>query len=129
VHFDSIKSGRWREVGGVLQEFLLEHGILKQETARQLVAQVPLQDNSCDCGLYMLHFIESILMSFVLASGRWGLERCVQLQFDRAEVSLKREKISHMLQNIFAAEKRPFDEGIASPFQALLPNFSSTLAR
>uniref|UniRef100_A0A8C6S897 Ubiquitin-like protease family profile domain-containing protein n=1 Tax=Neogobius melanostomus TaxID=47308 RepID=A0A8C6S897_9GOBI len=95
---DSLKRSAHERVFKLMREYLqseweTRRGSLREFGPDQMESsncQVPLQDNSSDCGLYLLHYVESFLKDPVV---HFDLPLHLKFWFPRHQVRRKREEI------------------------------------
>merc|ERR550539_2105649 len=69
---------------------------------------VPLQPNSCDCGIYLLHYAQLIFKepSVVLENSLPNLSQW----FEQEDIDNKRREIAKTIQRLAGAKEEPIDE-------------------
>ncbi|XP_070694324.1 sentrin-specific protease 7 [Pempheris klunzingeri] len=107
---DSLKLSLHERVFKLLREYLQSEWEVRRGSSRDFSpdqmqsshSQVPLQDNSSDCGLYLLQYVESFLKDPVvhfdlpLHLGRW---------FPRQQVRRKRDEIRDLVLHLYRHQK------------------------
>ncbi|KAA8587952.1 hypothetical protein FQN60_001146 [Etheostoma spectabile] len=103
---DSLKLSLHERVFKLLREYLqseweVRRGSSKDFSPDQMQSshcQVPLQDNSSDCGLYLLQYVESFLKDPVV---HFDLPLQLQRWFPRQQVRRKRDEIRDLVLNLY----------------------------
>ncbi|NXF08631.1 SENP7 protease, partial [Smithornis capensis] len=100
--FDSLKAGSVQKTVQVLREYLEVEWEAKRKTHREfskstmidLCPRVPKQDNSSDCGVYLLQYVESFLQNPIV-----NFEEPLHLEnwFPRQLIRSKREEIRDLI--------------------------------
>ncbi|XP_028837070.1 sentrin-specific protease 7b isoform X2 [Denticeps clupeoides] len=106
---DSLKLSLHERIYQLLRDYLQVEWELRKGTPRHFTAdnmkgshcKVPQQDNSSDCGLYLLQYVESFLQNPVV-----HFELPVRLEhwFPRQEVKRKREEIRELVLHLYRRE-------------------------
>ncbi|KAM3838212.1 uncharacterized protein ACN63O_023233, partial [Diretmus argenteus] len=102
---DSIKVSLHERVFKLLREYLqseweVRRGSVRDFSAEQMKSshcRVPLQDNSSDCGLYLLQYVESFLKDPVV---HFDLPLRLEQWFPRQQVRRKRDEIRDLVLNL-----------------------------
>ncbi|XP_061642698.1 sentrin-specific protease 7-like isoform X2 [Phyllopteryx taeniolatus] len=108
---DSLKVQQHENVCKLLRDYLeVEweerrglHRLFTSISMHSYSCSVPQQDNSSDCGLYLLQYVESFFQNPVvhfdqpLLLGRW---------FPRQQVRQKREEIRHLIQRLHRSQSQ-----------------------
>ncbi|NXD82498.1 SENP7 protease, partial [Halcyon senegalensis] len=99
---DSLKAGSMQKTVQVLREYLEEEWVAKRKTHREfnrstmidLCPRVPKQDNSSDCGIYLLQYVESFFQNPIV-----NFEQPLHLEnwFPRQLIRSKREEIRDLI--------------------------------
>ncbi|KAM6100316.1 sentrin-specific protease 7 isoform 2-T4 [Theristicus caerulescens] len=99
---DSLKAGSVQKTVQVLREYLEAEWEAKRKTHREfskstmidLCPRVPKQDNSSDCGVYLLQYVESFFQNPIV-----NFEEPLQLEkwFPRQLIRSKREEIRDLI--------------------------------
>ncbi|KAM6146899.1 sentrin-specific protease 7 isoform 3-T4 [Phoenicopterus ruber ruber] len=99
---DSLKAGSVQKTVQVLREYLEMEWEAKQKTHREfndstmidLCPRVPKQDNSSDCGVYLLQYVESFFQNPII-----NFEQPLHLEnwFPRQLIRSKREEIRDLI--------------------------------
>ncbi|XP_075583878.1 sentrin-specific protease 7 isoform X2 [Pelecanus crispus] len=99
---DSLKAGSVQKTVQVLREYLEAEWEAKRKTYREfnkstmldLYPRVPKQDNSSDCGVYLLQYVESFFQNPIV-----NFEQPLQLEkwFPRQLIRNKREEIRDLI--------------------------------
>ncbi|XP_058885837.1 sentrin-specific protease 7-like isoform X4 [Acipenser ruthenus] len=107
---DSLKVSSHERTVKQLREYLQVEWDVKMGTPRSFTSdqmtgsncRVPLQDNSSDCGIYLLQYVESFLKNPVV-----HFEFPVQLErwFPRQEVKRKRDRIRDLILQLYRQQK------------------------
>ncbi|XP_056145506.1 sentrin-specific protease 7 [Lampris incognitus] len=103
---DSLKLSLHERVCKLLREYLQSEWEVRRGSVRDFSGermksshcQVPLQDNSSDCGLYLLQYVESFLKDPVVD---FELPLCLQRWFSRQQVRRKRDEIRDLILNLY----------------------------
>ncbi|NXY43654.1 SENP7 protease, partial [Ceuthmochares aereus] len=100
--FDSLKAGSVQKTVQVLREYLEMEWEAKRKTHREfskstmidLCPRVPKQDNSSDCGIYLLQYVESFFQNPIV-----NFEEPLSLEtwFPRQLIRSKREEIRDLI--------------------------------
>ncbi|NXM69501.1 SENP7 protease, partial [Serilophus lunatus] len=100
--FDSLKAGSVQKTVQVLREYLEVEWEAKRKTHREfskstmidLCPRVPKQDNSSDCGVYLLQYVESFFQNPIV-----NFEEPLHLEnwFPRQVIRSKREEIRDLI--------------------------------
>ncbi|XP_041128316.1 sentrin-specific protease 7-like isoform X2 [Polyodon spathula] len=107
---DSLKISSHERTVKQLREYLQVEWDVKMGTPRSFTSdqmtgsncRVPLQDNSSDCGIYLLQYVESFLQNPIV-----HFEFPVQLEkwFPRQEVKRKRDGIRDLILHLYRQQK------------------------
>ncbi|NWX89454.1 SENP7 protease, partial [Nothoprocta pentlandii] len=99
---DSLKAGSWQNTVQVLREYLEAEWEAKRKTQREFskstmmdfCPRVPKQDNSSDCGVYLLQYVESFFQNPID-----NFEQPMHLDkwFPRQVIRSKREEIRDLI--------------------------------
>ncbi|KAM8819906.1 sentrin-specific protease 7 [Eudromia elegans] len=99
---DSLKAGSWQNTVQVLREYLEAEWEAKRKTQREFskstmmdfCPRVPKQDNSSDCGVYLLQYVESFFQNPID-----NFEQPMHLEkwFPRQVIRSKREEIRDLI--------------------------------
>ncbi|XP_023286451.1 uncharacterized protein LOC111673043 isoform X1 [Seriola lalandi dorsalis] len=103
---DSLKISLHERVFKLLREYLQSEWEVRRGSSRDFGpdqmksshCQVPLQDNSSDCGLYLLQYVESFLKDPVV---HFALPLNLQRWFPRQKVRRKRDEIRDLVLNLY----------------------------
>ncbi|XP_051937360.1 sentrin-specific protease 7 isoform X1 [Hippocampus zosterae] len=103
---DSLKLSLHERIFKVLREYLqseweARRGSIRDFGPDQMTSshcQVPLQDNSSDCGLYLLQYVESFLKDPVV---HFDLPLHLQRWFPRRQVRKKRDEIRDLVLHLY----------------------------
>ncbi|KAM6418372.1 sentrin-specific protease 7 isoform 7-T7 [Pluvialis apricaria] len=100
--FDSLKAGSVQKTVQILREYLEVEWEAKRKTHREfnnstmigLCPRVPKQDNSSDCGVYLLQYVESFFQNPIV-----NFEQPLHLEkwFPRQLIRSKREEIRDLI--------------------------------
>ncbi|XP_067300044.1 sentrin-specific protease 7 [Pseudorasbora parva] len=107
---DSLKLSVHERIFKVLREYLQLEWVAKRGGYRDFSVdhmvgshcKVPLQDNSSDCGLYLLQYAESFLQDPVL---HFDLPLRLERWFPRQQVRCKREEIRDLILHLYRFQK------------------------
>ncbi|KAK6309676.1 hypothetical protein J4Q44_G00195570 [Coregonus suidteri] len=89
----------WEVRRGSVREF-------SSEQMRGSHCKVPLQDNSSDCGLYLLQYVESFLQDPVV---HFDLPLCLERWFSRQQVRRKRDEIRDLVLHLYRHQRGTTD--------------------
>ncbi|XP_054642050.1 sentrin-specific protease 7 isoform X2 [Dunckerocampus dactyliophorus] len=103
---DSLKLSLHERIFKVLREYLQSEWEVRRGSSRDFGpdqmksshCQVPLQDNSSDCGLYLLQYVESFLKDPVV---HFDLPLHLQRWFPRHHVRGKRDEIRNLVLRLY----------------------------
>ncbi|XP_053734027.1 sentrin-specific protease 7 isoform X4 [Synchiropus splendidus] len=103
---DSLKFSLHERVFKLIREYLQSEWEARRGTSRDFGpdqmksshSQVPLQDNSSDCGLYLLQYVESFLKDPVV---HFELPLQLQRWFPRHQVRRKRDQIRDLVLKLY----------------------------
>lgn len=103
---DSLKLSLHERVFKLLREYLQSEWEVRRGSSRDFSpdqmqsshCKVPLQDNSSDCGLYLLQYVESFLKDPVV---HFDLPLHLQRWFPRQQVRRKRDEIRDLVLNLY----------------------------
>lgn len=106
VVMDSLKRSAHERVFKLMREYLQSEWEARRGSSREFGpnqmessnCQVPLQDNSSDCGLYLLHYVEKFLKDPVV---HFDLPLLLKFWFPRHQVRRKREEIRDLVLRLF----------------------------
>ncbi|XP_055733693.1 sentrin-specific protease 7-like isoform X2 [Salvelinus fontinalis] len=107
---DSLKFSLHERVFKLLREYLqseweLRRGSVREFSSKQMRGshcKVPLQDNSSDCGLYLLQYVESFLQDPVV---HFELPLCLERWFPRQQVRRKRDEIRDLVLHLYRHQR------------------------
>ncbi|TWW81085.1 Sentrin-specific protease 7 [Takifugu flavidus] len=107
---DSLKRSLHERVFKLLREYLESEWEVRRGSSRDFGAdemqsshcKVPLQDNSSDCGLYLLHYVESFLKDPVV---HFDLPLHLERWFPRQQVRRKRDEIRDLVLNLYRKQQ------------------------
>ncbi|KAK2840013.1 hypothetical protein Q5P01_013753 [Channa striata] len=127
---DSLKLSLHERVFKLLREYLQSEWEARQVPVRdfgpdQMTGShclVPLQDNSSDCGLYLLQYVESFLKDPVV---HFDLPLHLERWFPRQQVRRKRDEIRDLVTALKPQELKTITQH-KRHFQSLLDNFFFT---
>ncbi|XP_012993440.2 sentrin-specific protease 7 isoform X1 [Esox lucius] len=110
IIMDSLKFSLHERVFKLLREYLqsewdLRRGSVREFSPEQLKGShclVPLQDNSSDCGLYLLQYVESFLQDPVV---HFDLPLCLERWFPRQQVRRKRDEIRDLVLHLYRLQR------------------------
>ncbi|XP_045072588.1 sentrin-specific protease 7b isoform X2 [Coregonus clupeaformis] len=102
---DSLKISNHESIYKLLQDYLHVEWEVRRGTRRDFTVdsmkashcRVPLQDNSSDCGLYLLQYVESFLQNPVV---HFDLPLRLERWFPRQQVWRKREEIRSLVMEL-----------------------------
>ncbi|KAM9346802.1 uncharacterized protein ABDE67_011110 [Symphorus nematophorus] len=103
---DSLKRSPHERVFKLLRDYLESEWEVRRGTSRDFGpdqmqsshCKVPLQDNSSDCGLYLLQYVESFLKDPVV---HFDLPLQLERWFPRQQVRRKRDEIRDLVLNLY----------------------------
>ncbi|CAJ1079711.1 sentrin-specific protease 7 isoform X3 [Xyrichtys novacula] len=103
---DSLKLSLHERVFKLLRDYLQSEWEVRRGSSRDFSTdqmqsshcQVPLQDNSSDCGLYLLQYVESFLKDPVV---HFDLPLYLQRWFPRQQVRRKRDEIRDLVLHLY----------------------------
>lgn len=103
---DSLKLSLHERVFKLLRDYLQSEWEVRRGSSRDFSpdqmqsshCQVPLQDNSSDCGLYLLQYVESFLKDPVV---HFDLPLHLERWFPRQQVRRKRDEIRDLVLNLY----------------------------
>lgn len=103
---DSLKRSAHERVFKLMREYLQSEWEARRGSSREFGpnqmessnCQVPLQDNSSDCGLYLLHYVEKFLKDPVV---HFDLPLLLKFWFPRHQVRRKREEIRDLVLKLY----------------------------
>uniref|UniRef100_A0A3Q3T075 Ubiquitin-like protease family profile domain-containing protein n=1 Tax=Mastacembelus armatus TaxID=205130 RepID=A0A3Q3T075_9TELE len=106
---DSLKLSYHENVCRLLRDYLqvewqVRRGtprLFTSDTMRSSSCRVPQQDNSSDCGLYLLQYVESFLQNPVV---HFDLPLNLDSWFLRQQVRQKREEIRHLIMRLHQSQ-------------------------
>ncbi|XP_029566575.1 sentrin-specific protease 6-like [Salmo trutta] len=107
---DSLKFSLHERVFKLLREYLQSEWELRRGSVREFSSEqmqgshckVPLQDNSSDCGLYLLQYVESFLQDPVV---HFELPLCLERWFPRQQVRRKRDEIRDLVLHLYRHQR------------------------
>ncbi|XP_041857609.1 sentrin-specific protease 7 isoform X2 [Melanotaenia boesemani] len=107
---DSLKLSLHERVFKLLREYLQSEWEVRRGSTRDFGpdqmksshCQVPLQDNSSDCGLYLLQYVECFLKDPVV---HFDLPLQLRQWFPRQQVRRKRDEIRDLILNLYRHQK------------------------
>lgn len=111
---DSLKLSLHERVFKLLREYLQSEWEVRRGSSRDFGldqmqsshCKVPLQDNSSDCGLYLLQYVESFLKDPVV---HFDLPLHLQRWFPRQQVRRKRDQVRDLVLNLNRDQNRGTD--------------------
>ncbi|KAM3607019.1 uncharacterized protein V6R79_000719 [Siganus canaliculatus] len=111
---DSLKRSPHERVFKLLRDYLESEWEVRRGSSREFSpeqmqsshCQVPLQDNSSDCGLYLLQYVESFLKDPVV---HFDLPLQLERWFPRQLVRRKRDNIRDLVLNLYRCQKLDSD--------------------
>lgn len=106
---DSLKLSLHERVFKLLRDYLQSEWEVRRGSSREFnpdqmqnsYCKVPLQDNSSDCGLYLLQYVESFLKDPVV---HFNLPLHLERWFPRQLVRRKRDEIRDLILNLYRAQ-------------------------
>ncbi|XP_062302634.1 sentrin-specific protease 7b isoform X3 [Osmerus eperlanus] len=106
---DSLKPSNHERIFKLLREYLQVEWEVRRRTPRDFTTdnmksshcRVPLQDNSSDCGLYLLQYVESFLQNPVV---HFDLPVRLEHWFPRQRVWRKREEIRRLVMQLHGCQ-------------------------
>ncbi|GLD75275.1 sentrin-specific protease 7-like isoform X1, partial [Lates japonicus] len=107
---DSLKLSYHENVCRLLRDYLQVEWEVRRRTPRLFTSdnmrssncRVPQQDNSSDCGLYLLQYVESFLQNPVV---HFDLPLCLTNWFPRQRVRQKREEIRRLIMRMHQSQR------------------------
>ncbi|XP_024245106.1 sentrin-specific protease 7 isoform X4 [Oncorhynchus tshawytscha] len=107
---DSLKFSLHERVFKLLREYLQSEWEVRRGSVREFSSEqmrgshckVPLQDNSSDCGLYLLQYVESFLQDPVV---HFELPLRLEHWFPRQQVRRKRDEIRDLVLNLYRHQR------------------------
>ncbi|XP_071003332.1 sentrin-specific protease 7-like isoform X6 [Oncorhynchus clarkii lewisi] len=107
---NSLKFSLHERVFKLLREYLQSEWELRRGSVREFSSEqmrgshckVPLQDNSSDCGLYLLQYVESFLQDPVV---HFELPLCLERWFPRQQVRRKRDEIRDLVLHLYRHQR------------------------
>ncbi|XP_030638726.1 sentrin-specific protease 7b [Chanos chanos] len=107
---DSLKLSYHERMYKLLREYLQVEWEVRKSTPRHFttdsikgsLCRVPLQDNSSDCGLYLLQYVESFLQNPVV---HFDLPIRLEHWFPRQQVRRKREEIRKLVLQLYTIQE------------------------
>lgn len=107
---DSLKLSYHENVCRLLRDYLQVEWEVRRATPRLFTpdsmrsssCRVPQQDNSSDCGLYLLQYVESFLQNPVV---QFDLPVCLDNWFSRQQVRQKREEIRSLVLRLHKSQQ------------------------
>ncbi|MBN3322679.1 SENP7 protease, partial [Atractosteus spatula] len=106
---DSLKLSSHDRTVKLLQEYLQVEWEVRRGTPREFTSQVegchcsvPLQNNSSDCGIYLLQYVESFLQDPVV---HFDFPLLLEQWFPRQEVNRKRDEIRDLVLQLYSQQK------------------------
>ncbi|XP_054648336.1 sentrin-specific protease 7-like isoform X4 [Dunckerocampus dactyliophorus] len=104
---DSLKMQQHERVCKLLRDYLQveweerreQRRVFCSDSMRSCSCNVPRQDNSSDCGLYLLQYVESFLQNPVV---HFDLPPCLLNWFPRQRARQKRDDIRHLIMRLHA---------------------------
>ncbi|XP_034549672.1 sentrin-specific protease 7 isoform X2 [Notolabrus celidotus] len=107
---DSLKLSLHERVFKLLRDYLQSEWEVRRGSSRDFSpdqmqsshCQVPLQDNSSDCGLYLLQYVESFLKDPVV---HFDLPLHLHRWFPRQQVRRKRDEIRDLVLHLYRKQK------------------------
>uniref|UniRef100_W5MTB1 SUMO specific peptidase 7b n=1 Tax=Lepisosteus oculatus TaxID=7918 RepID=W5MTB1_LEPOC len=105
---DSLKLSSHDRTVKLLQEYLQVEWEVRRGTPREFTSQVegchcsvPLQNNSSDCGIYLLQYVESFLQDPVV---HFDFPLLLEQWFPRQEVNRKRDEIRDLVLQLYSQQ-------------------------
>ncbi|XP_055007712.1 sentrin-specific protease 7 isoform X2 [Boleophthalmus pectinirostris] len=106
---DSLKRSPHERVFKLMREYLQSEWEARRGSSRDFGpdqmesshCNVPLQDNSSDCGLYLLHYVESFLKDPIV---HFDLPLHLKFWFPRHQVRRKREEIRDLVLKLYRTQ-------------------------
>ncbi|KTF85766.1 hypothetical protein cypCar_00036657 [Cyprinus carpio] len=103
---DSLKLSYHQRIYTLLREYLQVEWEVRKGSTRAFTSEsisgslcrVPLQDNSSDCGLYLLQYVESFLQNPVV---HFDLPLRLEHWFPRNQVRRKREELRELVLQLY----------------------------
>ncbi|XP_034041824.1 sentrin-specific protease 7 isoform X2 [Thalassophryne amazonica] len=103
---DSLKISSHERVFKLLREYLQSEWEVRRGSSRLFSPEqmkgsqckVPTQDNSSDCGLYLLHYVETFLKDPVV---HFDLPLRLESWFPRQQIRRKRDEIRNLVLNLY----------------------------
>ncbi|XP_016362969.1 sentrin-specific protease 7-like isoform X2 [Sinocyclocheilus anshuiensis] len=103
---DSLKLSNYQRIYMLLREYLQVEWEVRKGSARAFTSEsisgslcrVPLQDNSSDCGLYLLQYVESFLQNPVV---HFDPPLRLEHWFPRNQVRRKREELQELVLRLY----------------------------
>ncbi|XP_046696353.1 sentrin-specific protease 7b [Silurus meridionalis] len=103
---DSLKLSNHCHICTLLQEYLqveweVRRGtprVFNKDSIKRSHCKVPLQDNSSDCGLYLLQYVESFLQNPIV---HFDLPLRLELWFPRQQVRRKRAELRELVLQLY----------------------------
>ncbi|XP_056615450.1 sentrin-specific protease 7b [Triplophysa dalaica] len=107
---DSLKLSYHQRIYTLLREYLQVEWEVRKQTPRAFkneniggyLCKVPLQDNSSDCGLYLLQYVESFLQNPVV---HFELPLRLDHWFPRNQVRRKREELRELVLQLYRRQE------------------------
>ncbi|XP_066562356.1 sentrin-specific protease 7 isoform X2 [Amia ocellicauda] len=107
---DSLKLSSHERTVKLLRDYLQVEWEVRRGTPRKFTSEqmsgshcrVPLQDNSSDCGIYLLQYVESFLQDPVV---HFDLPLRLERWFPRQEVKRKRDKIRDLVLQLYSQQR------------------------
>ncbi|KAI4883783.1 hypothetical protein NFI96_012392 [Prochilodus magdalenae] len=113
---DSLKLSYHKRIFALLREYLQVEWEVRKGTRRVFnddnirgsPCRVPLQDNSSDCGLYLLQYVESFLQNPVV---HFDLPLRLERWFPRQQVRKKREELRELVLQLYRRQGGGAEQG------------------
>ncbi|XP_010898691.2 sentrin-specific protease 7b isoform X2 [Esox lucius] len=114
---DSLKLSYHEPIYKLLRDYLHVEWRVRRRTPRDFTGdsmkgshcRVPLQDNSSDCGLYLLQYVESFLQNPVV---HFDLPVVLEHWFPRQQVWRKREEIRNLVMELHSRQDKGASSGL-----------------
>ncbi|XP_051550809.1 sentrin-specific protease 7b isoform X1 [Myxocyprinus asiaticus] len=114
---DSLKLSYHQRIYTLLRDYLQVEWEVRKETPRAFknenisgsLCRVPLQDNSSDCGLYLLQYVESFLQNPVV---HFELPLRLEHWFPRNQVRRKREELRELVLQLYRRQGGGADQSV-----------------
>nr|XP_057941837.1 sentrin-specific protease 7-like isoform X2 [Doryrhamphus excisus] len=108
---DSLKKQQRQRVCQLLRDYLQveweerreQRRVFSSDSMHSCSCDVPRQDNSSDCGLYLLQYVESFLQNPVV---HFDLPLCLLNWFPRQQARQKRDEIRHLIMRLHKSQSQ-----------------------